>query len=326
MKQATVIRLFLIGLPVGLILTTAGSMVWHFSRPDEDPTPRIYTTLAEEVTETVVMNYVRNVSEVIGPRHATLPGTLERTANYLESTLGPRNLGYDVKQQVYEIDGQPARNLWVDIPGGKRVNEVIMVAANYDANAGHFGKNENASGVATVLALAENLTRDKPMLSIRLALLSHGASPFVGTPDSGAAHLVSLMQRQGNVVQGVLCLEGIGAFPVDALGAPASFLPEKGPYLSLLANEASKGFLSRSFDRLAPLLTITTHQAAVTESEAALLTQSMAGSFHQGGYSALLVTGNGRLVNAGEDLPVDGAALTEVVRGMLTLVRVLANP
>lgn len=327
MKQATAIRLFLVGLPVGLVLTTAASMVWHFSQPKEDTTPKVYTTLAKEISVKALSVYVKNLAGVIGERHASKPETLERTANYLESTLGTRNLGYDVKRQVYEVGGQPARNLWVEIPGGKRLNEVVVVAAHYDAPIGSKGENNNASGVAALLAMAENFAREKPVLSMRLAFLTHGTAPDLTTSDSGAARFAQILKRRGEQIRAIFCLDGIGAFPDTPLATSEltqSFLPDKGPFLSLLADSASSAVLSISFDRLAPLLNFTCHQAVVPENAQRVLEESAAGAFQSAGFPTLLIRGNGRL--GVEELPVDFTLFAETTRALSTLIRVLANP
>ena len=327
MKQATAIRLFLVGLPVGLVVTTALSMVWHFNRPKEDATPKIYTTLADEISDKAVSSYVKNLTKVIGERHASIPDALTRTANYLESTLGPRNLGYDVKHQLYEVEGQPTKNLWVEIPGGKRLNEVVVVVAHYDAPIGSTGENNNASGVAALLAVAENFAREKPMLSMRLGFLTHGTAPHLSTANSGASHFAELLARGGDQIQALFCLDGIGAFPSGPTNQPElnqTFLPESGPFLSLLANDQSAPLLTMSFDRIAPLLTFTCHQALVPENAQRLLTESIAGAFQTAGFPTLLVRGNGRFGDA--DLPVNASSLTETTRALSTLIRVLANP
>ncbi|MDB4468090.1 M28 family peptidase [Verrucomicrobiales bacterium] len=327
MKQTTAIRLFLVGLPIGLVLTTAVSMVWHFNKPKEDGAPKVYTTLADEISAQAVSSYVSNLSKVIGERHSSKPGTLDRTANYLESTLGTRNLGYDVKRQVYDVGGQPARNLWVEIPGGKRLNEVVVVVAHYDAPLGSRGENNNASGVAALLAMAENFAREKPILSMRLAFLTHSTAPHLNTNDSGSARYAQLLERRGEQIRTVFCLDGIGAFPATGLTTTAltePFLPNKGPFLSLLANRSSASVLALSFDCLAPLLRFTCHQAVVPDNSQSFLDESTAGAFQSAGFPTLLIRGSGRLGK--DELAVDTTTLAETTRAISTLIRVLANP
>ncbi|MFT5191424.1 MAG: hypothetical protein ACI957_004463 [Verrucomicrobiales bacterium] len=327
MKQSTVIRLLILGLPIGLIVTGTTSMIWHFNKPKKEQAPRIFTTLAEEITEDTLSGYARNLSEIIGPRHVSSPAALERAANYLESTLGERNIGYQVARQEFEVEGEFYRNLWMEIPGGKRRNECVVLTAHYDASAGQAGRNSNASGVAAIIALAENFIREAPMLTIRLALLTNGTAPHVGTEHSGAAHFATKLKQLGDQVQAVYCLDSIGAFPTEHAAFPdtlASYLPESGPFLTALADDGSLGLLKQTSDTLSAVLPFTVHQAALMHEASSFFKAHDAGPFQALGFPTMIIGGNG--VFFSEDLPVNAEKLTHVTRALATLVRVLTNP
>ena len=326
-RQPAVIRGLLLGLPTGLILTGTVSLLWYFARPDEE-TPRIYAKLAEEITGEGLAAYVSNLTEVIGARHASAPGTLRRAANYLESTLGQRNMGYEVGNQEIEIGGEIFRNLWVEIPGGRRRNESVVLVAHYDAPEGTAGSNDNASGAAALLGLAETFVQEKPVLTIRLVWLVHGTPPHAGTKHSGAAHFAALLKRRGGRVRAVFCIDGIGAFPTEHPPFPetiAAYLPPRGPFLSSLADEKSIPLLKQTFDVLSKPLSLTVHQGALsTASSAGFFEAHDAAAFQAAEFPTLLIGGNAMFFP--EDLPVDMAKLTEVTRSLATLVRVLTNP
>ena len=244
---------------------------------------------------------------MIGPRHYSEPASLERTANYIESTLGPRNIGYNVARQEFAIDGQPVRNLWIEIPGGKRRNECVVLAAHYDAPKDTSGKNDNASSVAALLALAENFFKEKPTLTIRLAFLTNGTSPYVGTEQSGAHHFAELLRRQGDQVRAVFCLDSIGAYPAEHPKFPelvASTLPTQGPFLSVLGLEASVPLLNESALHLSRALPITVQQGVLLGEATSFFQFHDAGPFQAAGFPALLIGGNA--VFFPEDRAVDG--------------------
>lgn len=327
MKQATAVRLLILGLPLGLVLTSVASLVWHFNRPPDEEAPQVFTRLADEISEKSVAAFIRNLSEVIGPRHASAPETLERAANYLESTLGPRNIGYDVARQEFTFGDKAAVNLWVEIPGGKRRNECVLLTAHYDAPQGRAGANDNASAVAALLALAENFTMETPVLTVRLALLTNGTAPFAGTSDSGAYHFAELLKRQGDQVRAVISLDSIGAFPKDPPPAPASLaetFPPEGPYLTLLGLENSTSLLKVAAPTLSQALSLTVHQAVVLEDGASIFSAHDAHPFQNAGFPTALVGGSGLF--ASTELPVEIAKLTQVTRALATLLRVMSSP
>lgn len=327
MKQATTVRLFLLGLPLGLIVITAASLLWHSRQSSEKATPRIFTTLSEEITGPDLMTFADNLSEVIGPRHLSDPAALERAANYIESTLGKRNIGFEVANQAFDAGGQSARNLWVEIPGGKRRNECVVVTAHYDAPRGERGRNDNASGVAALLALAENFILESPVRTIRLAFLTNGTEPHVGTLDAGATHFARLLKRQGDQVHAVFCLDSIGAFPADHAPLPpaiAPYLPHRGPFLSLLGSEGSAPLLREISKSLSQMLPITVHQGFLTDDAAEIFETHGVAPFQETGFPTLLIAGNGLFLPG--DLPVDAESLTQVTRSLATVIRVLANP
>ena len=93
-----------------------------------------------------------------GPRVA---GSLEEglAADYLELTL--RELGYSVDRQDFRApNGRAASNIIAD-SGGEPIRNPrrrwLAIGAHYDTVAGTVGANDNASGVATVVELAETL-------------------------------------------------------------------------------------------------------------------------------------------------------------------------
>lgn len=106
-----------------------------------------------------------------------------------ESGLEPRKAHF-----AYEHRGEERKgiNLWAAVPG-QTADRWIVVTAHYDHvgivdGAIHNGADDNASGVAALLALADALQRERPRHSVLLVALDaeepglYGARAFVGTP------------------------------------------------------------------------------------------------------------------------------------------------
>lgn len=77
--------------------------------------------------------------------------------------------------------GEPWNNIFVDIQGKTRPNEVLILAAHFDAVPGSPGADDNGSGVATVLEAARVL-KDAPMQrTVRLIFFNLEEVGLVGS-------------------------------------------------------------------------------------------------------------------------------------------------
>jgi hypothetical protein len=124
-------------------------------------------TLAAELRQDVI-----HLSEVIGHRHAGVPGAYGAAADWLESQLAATGLG-PVRRQTFITPGPggpvPTQNIYIDVhPAGdvgaegceaEGASAMLVYAAHYDSVPGSPAGNDNGSGVAAVLALARHLSR-----------------------------------------------------------------------------------------------------------------------------------------------------------------------
>src|SRR4030043_2154984 len=110
--------------------------------------------------ETVIQNlyqHVEYLSVNIGERHLWKEGSLERTADYIESAL--TSYGYPVWRQTYSCYGKDVSNLIAEKTGTEE--KVVVIGAHYDTVPGPPGADDNASAVAGLLELAR-LHREGP--------------------------------------------------------------------------------------------------------------------------------------------------------------------
>lgn len=107
---------------------------------------------AEQGTLRDGLRHVGKLAREIGERNVFKPVKLRNAADYIEATFA--NSGFKVARQDYEAHGETCRNLIVEIPGGMRSNEVVVVGAHYDSVSGSPGANDNGSGAAALLELA----------------------------------------------------------------------------------------------------------------------------------------------------------------------------
>ena len=336
-SQQTV-RLFILGLPIGLIISGIAAMFIYFRIDSvrDDAEQRVLVSRA--LNEADLRAHVRTLSSGIGPRHAGAPETLSSAQKYIQSTLGPANLGFKVSRHEFEVEGRTCYNLQIDLPGapGPRASEIVLVTANYDSVAGSPGANNNASGVAALMGLAQSFGGSASARSLRLLALENEAPPRAGTPSSGsAAYASSLRTRQDNVVA-VLSLESLG-FYLDNPNSqknpagPALPFPDVGNFLAMIANPAAGSLLSSlnaEFSTASKLPLVSETAASLP----ALLGTSTARTFADAGFAVLRLTDTGDLRdpnhNKSGDTPdkLDYARFLEATRGIEAILRTLLNP
>lgn len=331
------VRFFILGLPIGLILTGILAMFIYFRIDDVQEENSSRVPVRRPLAEADLRAYVRTLAGAIGPRHAGAPETLSSASKYFRSTLGPANLGFTVSRHEYEAEGQTFYNLVLDLPGapGPRAGEIVLVTAAYDTTPQSPGANGHASGVAALMSLAQSFTGSRSARTLRFVALVNEAPPWAGTAASGsAAYAASLKIRQDNVVA-VVSLEGLGSYS-DTPGSqksppgPRVPFPGTGNFLAVIANAAA----APSLPRLAAEFTTATKLPLETETASslpALLGGATARSFDAAGWPVLRISDTGDLRNpewqTAGDTPdkLDYPRFLEAVKGIEALLRSLAN-
>ena len=109
--------------------------------------------------------HVSTLAGKIGERNLKHYAALKSAADYVRSTF--QQLGYQVAEQEFTVDGQTVTNLEVEIAGASLPAEVVVVGAHYDSVYGSPGANDNATGVAAVLELARFFKQQTPARTLR---------------------------------------------------------------------------------------------------------------------------------------------------------------
>ncbi len=135
--------------------------------------------------------------------------------------------GHRVVEQAYPVDGHEVRNLLVE--WGPPGAPLVVVGAHYDVCGDQPGADDNASGVAGVLALARLLAHERPELRHRLQLVAYTLEepPHFRLRTQGSAVHAAALAARGERVRGAVVLEMIGYF-ADAPGSqryPSAALP-----------------------------------------------------------------------------------------------------
>ncbi len=206
-------------------------------------------------------------------------------AAYVERRLA--DLGFDVARQEFEA----GVNLEVQVPGAVRPDEIVVVGAHHDAVPDCPAADDNGSGVAGLLALAEVFRGERPDRTLRLVAFASEEPPWFQGESMGS--LVYARARGAGVVA-MISLESIGYYD-DSEGSqrypfPFGLLyPDRGNFVAFVGNSSSCGLVRR--------VVRTFRDDASFPSEGAALPGSIPGigwsdhwSFWQIGVPALMVT------------------------------------
>lgn len=201
------------------------------------------TILAKELKTHVIM-----LAETIGERNFITYKNLVKSANYLQSSL--IELGYKVQEQNYQIDGNIYQNLSVEIPGSKSPEEILVIGGHYDSVTGSPGANDNATGVAGVLALAKIFKNTRPEKTLRFVLFVNEEPPFFWTENMGSFVYAKQSQELGEKIIGMISLETVGYYSTvknsQKYPTPLNLLyPSIGDFIGFVGNISSKDFLDQ---------------------------------------------------------------------------------
>jgi len=193
--------------------------------------------------------HVRVLAGDIGPRNLNFaPENLARARDYIEGELAARGLA--VTRQTVTVEDRSGDNLLASIAGSDPKAPVIVLAAHYDSYNTAPGANDNASGVAALLALARVLKDTAPSRSILLAALVNEEPPYFKSEFMGSEHFAEALKQEKREVELMLSLETLGYYSPkpksQAYPFPVGLLfPDTGGFVGLVSNVASRPKLVR---------------------------------------------------------------------------------
>jgi Zn-dependent M28 family amino/carboxypeptidase len=258
---------------------------------------------------------------------------LEASAQYIEKTF--EGLGYVVLLQRFRSGPVEVRNIEVEVPGGARASEIVLVGAHYDSVVGAVGANDNGSGVAALLELARRFKDAGPARTLRFVAFVNEEPPFYHSDAMGSRQYARRSRERGESIAAMFSLETIGYYSDD----PGSqrypfplgfFYPSTGNFVAFVSNLASRPLLHQA------LASFRRHGGIPSEGVAAPamipgVDWSDHWSFWQEGWPALMVTDTAPYryphYHTMQDTPdkVDYERLGRVVTGLEGMLRDVAE-
>ena len=230
-----IIRAAIIIFPLGLVLLGAGSFIFFFNhrKQTEQRAIKYAAGLRRELNEADLKHY----EEVFDTALAGSVDARARTlATYLESTLGPENMGYTVRRVLDKSDHEaPALALDVEVTGASRPRDLVVVLMSFLPELTTTDNGQVARPAAAFLNVAHSLTSLARVRSLRFVAVQHLAAvrPYY-EQDVDSQERISHVVLLGPVaaasdaeVNAALHLEGRGAVllrPAIATGDAAALL------------------------------------------------------------------------------------------------------
>ncbi|MDD5574411.1 MAG: M28 family peptidase [Candidatus Omnitrophica bacterium] len=285
-------------------------------------------TDAEKNTRAYLEEVVRILSEDIGVRDVASYRHLDKAKDYIASEFS--GLGYHVELQYYSMEGKVFSNI-IARPQGVRADNPLVIGAHYDT-CSNPGADDNASGVAGMLALARLLREEKGLPIVFVAFVNE-EPPFFETEDMGSRVYVRRLKDESARIRGAVILESIGyyserLFSQRYLYFLGYFYPNRANFIALVGNFKSASLTADIKRGMAKSKKVPVRSVIVPESFSGT-NYSDHWSFWKDGYPAVMVTDTAFLRNPhyhkGSDLPstLDYDAMAVLVHSLKNSVESL---
>lgn len=248
---------------------------------------------AKVSAEEELRTYVVHLSETIGERNLGHYEELCEAADYVETRL--TEFGYTTARQTYQVKNLDCFNIEAEIKGTTRPEEIVIIGGHYDSFIGTPGANDNGTGTAAMLVLANYFREFEPERTLRFVGWTNEEPPyFHNQGEMGSWVYAEKCRKEGQNIVAVLSLETMGFFTNDKdsqkYPAPLNLLyPSTGNFIGFVSDMNSRQLQRRVIKKF--------REHAKIPSEGASLPQSTPGvgwsdhwSFWQEGYVGLMVT------------------------------------
>jgi len=305
-----------------------------FSMPGEShrgPLPPLtdaQTALADELRRDVVA-----LSTTIGERNHRHPERYLEAAQYIEQQF--EQAGFTPSRHTCTITGAEAHNIIVELPGATSPESIVVIGAHYDSVAGTVGANDNASGVAALLAIARRLAEARPANTLRLIAFANEEPPYFQTPMMGSHQYAQQCRERDEQIIAMVAFDGLGYYSDEPdsqhYPPPMNLLyPSTGDFIGFVSDLSSRDLTRRCIGVF--------REHAAFPSEGGCVPRFITGagwsdhwSFWQFDYPAAMVTDSLPFRYAHYHTPADTAdkldydRMARVTEGLLVIVRDLAE-
>lgn len=206
---------------------------------------RIAPTTAHQIVDTLlVKSDLKTITQTSESRNYKNLKALNSVASFIQTEFA--KVCDSVAFQEYKVDGEIYKNVLGAINTSKK--ERIIIGAHYDVYGEQEGADDNASGVAGLLALARLLSKENLKYRIDFVAYTLEEPPFFRTEQMGSYVHANYVFRNKIPVKGMICLEMIGyynekpdtqKYPIPAM---STIYGTKADFITVVQNEESGDF------------------------------------------------------------------------------------
>ena len=277
--------------------------------------------------------HVWTLAEEIGERNDDNTGSLEKSADYIETSF--RKSGLSPQNQVY--GDRNYRNIIAEIKGEDPDDGIILVGAHYDTVWLSPGADDNASGVAVMLELARLLSGKQYRKTIRFAGFTNEEHPFADTDMMGSRVYSRRVFENREKISVMYSLEMLGYYSDKASSqlypAPLKwFYPDRANFIAFVANIRSGLPLIHSLCAFRRNSGFPVQGLIMSERLIPDIRRSDHASFWDLGYPAIMITDTAQYRNMNYhtvgDVPrtLDYTKMAGLVSGLARMLADLAVP
>lgn len=288
---------------------------------------------SQETMRTELESHVRQVATVIGERNWKHRKELAQTVDYIKSSFAAS--GYKVQDQEFDVQDQKFQNIIAEKRGQSRPDEIVLVGAHYDSATGSPAANDNGTGVAAVLCMADYFKDRSVDRTIRFVAFACEEPPFFGTAQMGSYKYAQACLNQKDKVVAMLALETLGYYrdePGSQYYPPLAhlFYPDRANFVTFVGVLSAGPLIRRCIRSF--------RQKASFPSEGGAAPWWLPGidwsdhkNFSAAGYQALMVTDTALFrypyYHTPQDTPehLDYSRLALVTSGLCSVVQDLAS-
>src|SRR6267143_6546291 len=242
-------RLGLSGLRIALAVLIFFFLLWWFGMrmPGRNVSSAARLSAADIALRTELAADVQTLAGEIGERNMLRYPQLNAAADFIEDSFS--RAGLPPRRDIYELEGRACHNIEAEIRGVRP--EILVVGAHYDSVFGSPGANDNASGVAGLLALARRFAGKPCGKTLRFVAFVNEEPPYFQTEQMGSLVYAKRSKARGDQIAAMISLETIGYFsdaphsqtyPSPGLGV---FYPTTGNFIGFVSNVQSRALLRR---------------------------------------------------------------------------------
>jgi hypothetical protein len=275
-----------------------------------------------------------------GGRSRTKPEAFARAAGYIRDELAAHGFT-DINDEFVPGYGSLAPNIYVDIPGDDRPDEVVIIGAHYDNVPDSPGADDNASAVAVTIELAGAHKRASDAgesfdRTVRYILFTNEEAPYFNQGEMASQHHADQSRARGERVTSMISVEMVGFFSDEPgsqrypMGVNMPGLPDRGDFIAIVTRLEDAGLertIARAFRSATDLPAID----AALPVQISAISWSDHSSFWARGIPAAMVTDTSFLRNPYYHQPTDTPdtldyeRMTQVFDGLVAVVRTLAT-